>query len=483
MIAGLIADWAKRTPEKTAVIHNGRSWSYSSFAERIALARAYFLRRGYAGSGHAVLAVYNLMDFWILSLALRSLGLTTVAVGSAAMLDTLELPDIRCVITRPGETWPDLAPLCEARGLAMLPVSLEDEPLPDAAPPETPHQPGGHILLTSGTTGSYKMVLITPATDAVFLRLKAEVAGLSQDAVLSVFHFPPWSIFGYRWAAAPWIVGGTTLIEQGREPYRALLNPRITHGVIIPAVLGLVLAAPANTFARNDAMQLAVGGGAMTHRQIEQTKARITARLFSTLGSTEADNIGYTPLETEEDYRWHRLLPRRTVEIVDESDRPVPTGEVGRVRIGTTGGPTAYLGDEAATKVFFKKGYFYPGDLAVMRSDGRLALQGRVTDVINMRGHKIFPGPIEDRLSELLDVSGVCLFSMPGKSGEEEIHVAIEASAPIESERLHAALNRALKGYPRAHVRYVASLPRNQMGKVLRQAVRARVAANLAPFT
>ena len=478
MITESIFHWAQKTPEKTAVIHNERSWSYRSFAEHIAIARGYFLKRGYAGPGYAVLATRNRMDFWILSLALRSLGLTTVAVDNATMLGELQLPDIRCVVTRQGEMWRDLAGLCTARGLVLLSVSLEDEPSPDAAPLQPLHEPGGHILLTSGTTGQFKMVLSTPAVDAVFLRWRTEVTGLSQDSILSVFQFPPWTAAGYRAAANPWILGGTTLMEHGREPYRALLNPSITHGVIVPGLLDPILAAPANAYARNDAMQLAVTGGAMTPHQIEQAKARITPRLFVLLGSTEISSFAYTPLETEEDQRWHRLLPHRVVEIVSETDRPVPVGEIGRVRISTQDGPTGYLGDEHATKLHFKDGYFYPGDLAIARSDGRIALQGRSTDVINILGRKIFPGPIENRLCESLNVSGVCLFSMQNKSGEEELHLAIESSTRIDTEQVRLALAHALKAYPRVHIRYMPSLPRNPMGKVMRQAVRDQFAAS-----
>ena len=483
MIAESVFAWAQRTPEKTAVIYNERSWSYRSFAEYIAIARGYFLKQGCAGTGYAVLATHDRMDFWILSLALRSLGLTTVAVGSATVLGELPLSDIRCVVTRPREVWPDLARLCEARGLALLSVSLEDEASLNAVPPQTAHEPGGHILLTSGTTGRFKMLLSTPAIDAAFLRWRTEVTGMRQDSVLSVFSFEPWTAAGYRAAANPWIVGGTTLMEHGREPYRALLNSSITHGVIVPALLDPILAAPANAYARNDAMQLAVTGGAMTRRQIEQTKVRITPRLFALLGSTEVSSFAYTPLETDEDQRWHRLLPHRVVEIVSETDQPVRVGEIGRVRISTKGGLTSYLGDEAATKIHFKDGYFYPGDLAIARSDGRIALRGRSTDVINVRGRKIFPGPIEQRLCESLNVSGVCLVSMQNESGEEELYVVIETAIPIGAERLRTTLAEALKIYPRAHVSFVPSLPRNPMGKVLRQAVRDRITASLSPIT
>ena len=62
MIVEAIFDWARRTPEKTAVIYNERSWSYRSFAEHIAIARGYFLRRGYSGPGYAVLATYSRIE-------------------------------------------------------------------------------------------------------------------------------------------------------------------------------------------------------------------------------------------------------------------------------------------------------------------------------------------------------------------------------------------------------------------------------------
>ena len=102
MITQVIFDWAEQTPDRTAVIYNGRVWSYRSFAQAIAVARGYFARRGYVGPGYAVLAVHNLNDFWILSLALRSLGLTTrgpVAVTSRWRRRKVGLPNVRCVVT------------------------------------------------------------------------------------------------------------------------------------------------------------------------------------------------------------------------------------------------------------------------------------------------------------------------------------------------------------------------------------------------
>jgi acyl-coenzyme A synthetase/AMP-(fatty) acid ligase len=482
MITQLIFDWAKRTPDRTALIYNGRPFSYRWFAQAIAVARGYFTRRGYVGSGYAVLAVFSLMDFWILSLALRSLGLTTVVVRSVAEVGELGLPNVRCVIKMRGEIWLGLDHVCTELGLCLLSVSPDNEAPLGLEASEAPHPLGGHILRTSGTTGIYKMVLMSPAFDAVFLRSRVEYFGMNQDTVLCVSDFWPWTSPGYNWAASPWTVGGATLIEQGCARYQMLLRPGITHAMLTPGMLVSILTAPVGAFPRNDTMQLAVGGGTMTRTQVDQVKARITPRLFNYLGATETGCIAFTALDTSEDHRWHRLEPSRVVEIVDESDRPVSPGEIGRVRVSTAGRPTSYLNDEAATRAFFKNGFFYPGDLAVMRSDGRIALQGRVTDVINVRGDKIFPAPIEHRLCELFGVSGVCLFSKQNDNGEEEIHVVIETPTPLDSDRLIAAIKQELGRFLLARVHYVAALPRNEVGKVLRQAVRAQAITSQPPL-
>ena len=241
MITNLIFDWANRTPDRTAVIYNGHPWSYRSFAHIISVARGYFARRGYIGAGYAVLAVPNLINFWVLSLALRSLGLTTIGVPSATAVRRLNLPDVRCVISgSPSETYAGLGDLCAELGLPLLSVSLDGEPVLGLDVPEAPHRWGGHILMTSGTTGAHKMILWSSTFDVVYLRQRVKAFGLNQDSVFCVFDFWPWTGAGYGWTASPWTVGGATLIEQSSQPYKALLRPGITHAILTPAMLSRI---------------------------------------------------------------------------------------------------------------------------------------------------------------------------------------------------------------------------------------------------
>ena len=81
----------------------------------------------------------------------------------------------------------------------------------------------------------------------------------------------------------------------------------------------------------------------------------------------------------------------------------------------------------------------------------------------------------------MLGVSAACIFSMQDDTGEEGVHIVLETSAPFDGERLKAALQKELPGLLRIRAYCVAEFPRNQMGKLLRQELRAKAIASLAP--
>jgi acyl-coenzyme A synthetase/AMP-(fatty) acid ligase len=465
-----IFDWARRSPGKTAVIYDGRPRSYAEFANAIAVARGFFARRGCHGPGLALVAVHNLLNFWIISLALRSLGLTTITGASMERILSLRPPGARFIVTTPTETFEGLEALAAAHDLQFLSVALEGE---TALPPDParPAGAGGHVLLTSGTTGAHKMVLIDPAFELSYLRTRGEVIGAGSDSVFTLFNFAAWTGTGYKSAACMFTLGATVIIQQAGALHEALRHPA-THASLVPEMLAHILAAPEGSFPRQD-MSLSITSGTLTAAQVVEAQTRITPIIYNKLAATETNTFGYTPFNDPEGRKWHRPVAGRAVGVVDDADRPLAPGELGRLRVSTADGPTGYFGDETTTRAFFKDGYFYPGDLAVMREDGRFALQGRVTDVINMQGNKILPMPIEERLREDLGVGAVCLFSSQSQAGDEEIHVVLETTEPVALDRLNASIGRELHGYPVARVHYLKEMPRNQTGKVLRQAVKA----------
>jgi hypothetical protein len=67
MLTGLIFNWARCTPERAAVIHDGRRHSDRDFTRMIAVACGSFAARGEGGCGHAVLVFSKMRDFWAIA--------------------------------------------------------------------------------------------------------------------------------------------------------------------------------------------------------------------------------------------------------------------------------------------------------------------------------------------------------------------------------------------------------------------------------
>jgi acyl-coenzyme A synthetase/AMP-(fatty) acid ligase len=245
-------------------------------------------------------------------------------------------------------------------------------------------------------------------------------------------------------------------------------------------MLALILLAPEEVTLRNDAMTLIVGAGVLSQADWRAARERLTRDVRTGYGSTEAGPCALTRVETPQDLVWHQIYPAFQVQVVDDQHQPLPAGRSGAVRVRTSG-IDGYLGDEETTRAFFRDGFFYPGDLGVLREDGRLQIQGRVTDVINVMGDKLATTPIETALQEALGAKAVCVFSAPGEGGEEAVHVAVQPGGPVGPEALKAALLAALPRVRAAHVHAVTDFPRNHMGKIDRVALKAQLLAPAPP--
>jgi len=476
---------AHASPDKPALIHNGVASSYAEFAQHLLQARGYLsqqLAHGPASApGVAVLCVDHLAQAWVLGIALRSLGLITVSVASVDEIDGLGLDPIRCLVSWAAENPPDLAARASLTGCSWIkvPEDLGRAGVIDKGlGPRTTAHAAGHIIQTSGTTGAYKKILRDAAVETSTLDLHADINGIDASSLVFVRDFPLWTAGGYRWPLLSWHRGATVVFQQWRDFHQPLLSQPLTHVFATPMTL-MFVGDPELPLRRNEAMRLLVTGGAMPRALVAALQQRLTRQVYTVLASTEALTVAATLVDNLDDLAWHRVHPAREVQAVDEADQPLPAGQVGLLRIRILDGVSGYLGDEAASREFFRDGYFYPGDLAVFHADGRLALCGRVTDVINVLGNKIATAPIEAALQQRLEVDAVCLLSLPKPGADDEVHIAIEAGRALSQAELQAAANEQLKIFGQVHFHLLKQLQRNRMGKVLRLALRQQLLAGL----
>ncbi|HEY5106396.1 MAG TPA: fatty acid--CoA ligase family protein [Caulobacteraceae bacterium] len=478
-----ISAMRRQKPDALAMACNGVGLSYDLFWRRILAARRFFEASGVAGAGVAAVWVDSLAEGWIIDLALRSLGLTTAMLRGGEQLELFAGPDLAWLVTLASENKRDIAAAIgvsriETGGGAYAP---DAGPPADALPSPLP-APGGHILLTSGTTGRYKKVLTTVGADAKDIEGRhARYAALGEGvtpqgpaSILNLFDLGLWTAAGYQRPMMTWSVGGGVIFRDGPDFHRAFDWPGITHTLTTPHYLSRLMAQPQDAFAPQKDMQLIIVGGALSKPLANETRRRLTARIVISLAATEVGGWARTVVESDEDLRWYRLDPERTVEVVDEDRKPLALGRLGEVRVKMRqGGPAGYLDDASANASFFGDGWFYPGDLGVLDGKGRLALFGRVTDIIHVQGDKHPAEPLERELQEKLGCDGVCVLSAPDQSGVEKLHVFIESRRVISQAELSQAASAVLYGFPGARFHLVAALPRTANGKVKRQALTA----------
>lgn len=461
------------------MVYNNNRLPYGQFVRLIEASRRYLAARVRPGDGVAVLAMSSMLDTWIQGLALRDLGITTLAVPPPRdNIERLELRAIACVVVTEAEPSDDLEAKCAASGwpFIRIPRAVYADgnamSLSQVSAPSTTS--GGHILLTSGTTGSYKKVLISPGIEADITAHRQKILGITERSVVNVFHCGGWTGNGYKAPADTWDAGGCIVMYQGPRADEALLYPEVTHAYVNMNVLPALLATPADALRYTPSMRLFAGGAPLAQTVAQAVKARLTPQLYTTVSSTETSQFANTPIETADDLLWHRIIESRDVQIVDDDGRALPAGQVGNLRVGTLG-VTGYLDDDAATRRFFRDGYFYTGDLGCLRADGRLMLQGRATDIVNVRGSKHAPGPIEAALRDRFRTSGVCVFSARDGREGEVVHVAVETTRPIAPSECSAALAAALPGVIGARFHFLDTLPRDREGKLRRDTLKQQL--------
>jgi acyl-CoA synthetase (AMP-forming)/AMP-acid ligase II len=134
-----------------------------------------------------------------------------------------------------------------------------------------------------------------------------------------------------------------------------------------------------------------------------------------------------------------------------------------------------YYGHRAATDAAFTDGWFRTGDLAEV-DHGYLRILGRAGDLVISGGFNVYPAEVEDVLLRHPSVADVAVTGTPSDEWGEVVTAWVVPAGEGErdSEALLAFAAGELAPYKRPRlVHFVAELPRNAMGKVLRSELRS----------
>jgi acyl-coenzyme A synthetase/AMP-(fatty) acid ligase len=491
MIVGRVYEWARVEPSRPALIHNGVVNDYATFAGRIEAAREFLKRRDLPAGTIAVVLADSLADAWVLILALRTLGLTTVNARSLAQAKALDIKNLSCVVTdAPPRSFRSVFGLLAglrvsaAETRQMLGARLVSVPrrVLDAMPPRDPpplppgngHY-GGHIIYTSGTTGAFKKLMWDGDREDARIAARSRANGFTKSTVAHVLSYEQQTGIGWKIPLSVWQAGGCVVFDQRPDWRERFFEHDITITFAHPGSFQPLLDAenprPGNC-------EVLLSSGFFGSELIAKAIARFDGRLGNFYGSTEL----ITPplnarIRTLDDAQWIEPDPDRTVQIIDDNGRECPPGVEGDLRIFTTDLDwQSYLDDKDATSRVFRDGFFYPGDRAVRRADGCIRILGRVADVLNVRGIKIAVAPLEQRIRQDLEVDEVCMFSGLNALGQEELVIAIQSDEEPPKQKLDS-ISREFEKFDKVRFSFLKRFPRTETGleKVRRAELRKMV--------
>jgi malonyl-CoA/methylmalonyl-CoA synthetase len=339
------------------------------------------------------------------------------------------------------------------------------------------------VLYTSGTTGLPKGVVLPRRAIAANLDALAEVWEWTPRDVL-VHGLPLFHAHGLVLGTLGPARIGCRLIHVGRFSPEAVSRELAADGTMlfaVPTMYHRLAAAAEEDAAMGSALArarlLVSGSAALPAREHERIERICGQRIVERYGLTET--LMNCSVRAGDDRRPGYVglpLPGVDLRIVDDAGAVVEEEDtIGEVEVR---GPNLFLGylnrpDVSAAAM--RDGWFRTGDLATRAADGYVRIVGRrSTDLIKTGGYRVGAGEVEGALLEHPAVAEAAVAGEPDDDLGERIVawvVLVEGTQPTETELIdHVAGLLSAHKRPRA-VRFLAELPRNDMGKVLKTAL------------
>ncbi|MFI6806311.1 FadD3 family acyl-CoA ligase [Streptomyces luteogriseus] len=344
------------------------------------------------------------------------------------------------------------------------------------------------IVFTSGTTGRPKGAVITHDQTLRAYDIWADLAGLTRgDRYLIVNPF--FHTFGYKAGVIACLMRGATMIPQPVFSVNTVLAHVAAERVSVlpgpPTLLQSLLDHPARDAHDLSALRLVVTGAAVVPlRLLERLRTELgIGTVLTAYGLSEASGI-VTMCRRGDDptviaSTSGRAVPGTQIRVVDPEDRPLEPGLPGEVLVRGFNVMSGYYEDEQATaEVLSPDGWLRTGDIGVLDAAGNLRITDRLKDMFIVGGFNAYPAEIEQLLGLHPDVADVAVIGVPdARLGEVgRAYVVRRPGALLTADDLIAWSRREMANYkvPRT-VEFVAELPRNASGKVVKGALRDQV--------
>lgn len=335
------------------------------------------------------------------------------------------------------------------------------------------------ILYTSGTTGRPKGAMLTHRNLSANAQALIAAWGIGVEDVL-LHALPIFHAHGLFVACNTTLLAGARMIWLAKFDADAVLDNlgRATTFMGVPTFYTRLLANPRLTTDACRHMRLFISGSApLLEETFRAFRERTGFTILERYGMTETGMNTSNPLNGERRPGSVGLpLPGVSARIVGDDGRARTTGEVGVIQVK---GDNVFSGywrmPEKTAEDFTQDGWFVTGDVGRIDADGYVHIVGRAKDLIISGGFNVYPKEVEGVIDRLDGVAESAVIGVPHPDfGEAVIAVVKRTSSGLTEAAVIGAVKARIANYkvPK-RVHFVEELPRNAMGKVQKNILRA----------
>ncbi|MCO5089558.1 class I adenylate-forming enzyme family protein [Bosea sp. (in: a-proteobacteria)] len=351
---------------------------------------------------------------------------------------------------------------------------------------------GRIIRFTSGTTGAPKGVYLT----------HRNWLSTACCMLLDRYDFKPDDVYvgtsPYVHAGGLWLLpalmrGATIRVLDRFDPDTVLGLvdcDRCTVLQVVPTGLRRLLDhGQAAVMARESLRVVSYGGAPIDSVTLGEASALMGSKLIQGYGLNESPIVSTLrepcrPADPEEGKGWYQPLGREVtmaeVRILDADGEELGEGEVGEIAVR---GPMVfrhYWRNPEATENAVRQGFLRTGDLGLRGENGFLFMAGRSKDIIVTGGYNVAPPEVEEVLLAHDSVKECVVVGMPDREWGEKVtaFVVLKAGRAADEQDLIDFCRERLTSYKKPkNVHFVAALPVNSNGKVVRRMLREQAMA------
>ncbi len=508
MIQTLLSEWAKRSPDKTAVTQGKRRVTYGELERATAKVATFLLGSGMQSGERVGILSKNSAEYIAAYLGSQRAGGVSVDINFqdsaheiktiinhsgisvlisenvyvASILDILqECSSITSIIAIQGAVGKRSVPM------ERIPAGIKYttwEAL-QSVKDGTNDMPGqsaqalAAIVYTSGTTGRPKGVMLSHENIVANARSIVEYLKLTSDDKVMVV-LPFCYSYGKSLLTTHLMAGGELVLENSFMYPNAIFEKMVEEGVTgfagVPSTFSIMLNRSNFAHYRFPKLKyITQAGGAMPPQHAQALSICLPdTDIFIMYGQTEA-TARLTFLHPADLKRKRgsigKAIPGVEIKVMRDSERQAAIGEEGEIVARGANIMLGYWNDDDATRKVLKNGWLHTGDIAVMDEEGYLSIVGRNSDMIKSGAHRISPKEIEEAILELPEVFEVAVLGIPDDILGETIKAVIVLkpgySIEVHAVQRHCQTRLAAFKIPKEVV-FTESLPKTVSGKIIR---------------